>query len=126
MRSPIHPEVNLQLREIEPGRFSCSLAVRTTGERCSSREFNMNKNSNAELGLRLIAVPLLIALAIGCLGCQTFSLTNEQWEKHDPGDRNRKMRLVSGKSNGSRLSGFLRLLRLFAAIQSYCSSVSYP
>jgi hypothetical protein len=86
MRSPIHPEVNLQLREIEPGRFSCSLAVRTTGERCSSREFNMNKNSNAELGLRLIAVPLLIALAIGCLGCQTFSLTNEQWEKQQRGE----------------------------------------
>ena len=45
----------------------------------------MKKDRNAGLG-RHLAGALSVALWIGCSGCQTFSLTKEEWEKQRRGE----------------------------------------
>lgn len=46
----------------------------------------MRTNTNAKWQQHLVGSFLFIALALACSGCQTFSLTEGQWEKQRKGE----------------------------------------
>jgi nitrate/nitrite transporter NarK len=50
-----------------------------------NRILNMNTNSKTRIGQSLVAGVLLLAMMLGCAGCQTFTLTKEEWEKQQRG-----------------------------------------